>query len=144
MVFIHIRPLHPTLRAYPGLRTLTIKKMTRTSKADRLAHVQAWRSSELSRADYCRQHGIKYSTFLTWFKLEADISVPGKFVALPQNQETPGLITITFSNGIQVEYSGEVNSSKSCCLALSASALSVRPTLIKGCCSKINPRPVNP
>lgn len=82
--------------------------MTRTSKADRLAHVQAWRSSGLSRADYCRQHGIKYSTFLTWFKLEADAYVPGKFVALPQSQAPSGVIAITFPNEIRVEYSGEL------------------------------------
>ncbi len=82
--------------------------MTRTSKADRLAHVQAWRSSALSRADYCRQHGIKYNTFLTWFKLEAETAEPGKFVALPQSQEASGIIAIIFPNGIRVEYSGKL------------------------------------
>lgn len=90
------------------MRILTNKKMTRTSKADRLAHVQAWRSSGLSRADYCRQRGIKYSTFLTWFKLEAETAVPGKFIALPQSQEPSGMIAITFSNGIRLEYSGQL------------------------------------
>jgi len=85
--------------------------MSRTPKADRLAHVQAWRVSGMSRPEYCRKHGLKYSTFLTWFKLEKDTEVPGKFVALPQSQEHPEMIAISFPNGIRLEYSGALTES---------------------------------
>ena len=85
--------------------------MKRKTKADRLGHVQAWRGSGLSRPEYCRTHGLSYGTFMTWFKLEDSPSAGGKFVVLPQNRDSQGVITICFGNGIRVEYKGELSES---------------------------------
>ena len=83
--------------------------MTRTKKAERFAHIQRWRASGLSRPAYSRKHGLKYSTFLSWFKQEPPACEPGKFVALAQARISPSLITIYFPNGIRLEYAGELN-----------------------------------
>lgn len=65
----------------------------------------------MSRPDYCRKHGLKYSTFLSWFQGETPIVEPGKFVALTSVHKNAGVICISFPNGIQVEYEGELNES---------------------------------
>ena len=38
----------------------------RFSSEERAAHVELWRESGLSRAGYCRQSGLRYSTFAQW------------------------------------------------------------------------------
>lgn len=83
--------------------------MKRTKKSERLSHIQRWRASGLSRPEYSRKHGLKYSTFLSWFKQEVPSPEPGKFVALPQSHATSSLITISFPNGIRLEYEGELD-----------------------------------
>lgn len=92
--------------------------MRRTKKAKRLAHVQSWRSSGLSRPQYCRKHGLKYATFMSWCKQELSapgsevgmiVSEPGKFIALVQGKHTSSLIVVNFSNGIRMEYEGQVS-----------------------------------
>ena len=92
--------------------------MRRTKKAKRLAHVQSWRTSGLSRPQYCRKHGLKYATFMSWFKqglipstpdVGVRVSEPGKFIALAQQESTSSLIAISFANGIRIEYEGQVS-----------------------------------
>jgi hypothetical protein len=83
--------------------------MKRTQKAERLTHIQRWQASGLSRPDYSRKHGLKYSTFLSWFKQEEPSSEPGKFVVLPQSSPTLSPITISFPNGIRLAYEGELD-----------------------------------
>jgi hypothetical protein len=69
--------------------------MKRTSKRERLAHIENWRSSGLSRPAYSREQGLKYSTFLSWFKDEIAEAKPGKFVALgPSGNERAGVSII--------------------------------------------------
>ena len=83
--------------------------MQRTKKADRDAHIRDWEASGLSRPEYSRKHGLKYSTFLSWFKREAPGPEPGKFIVLAPSQSSSSLISISFPNGIRLEYEGELN-----------------------------------
>ena len=85
--------------------------MKRTKKADRLAHVELWRASGVSRAAYCRQHDLKYATFLTWFKEEAAPLASGKFITLSEKGVPSGGISISFPNGIQLDYKGKLTES---------------------------------
>ncbi|MCB9351980.1 MAG: hypothetical protein H6573_31485 [Lewinellaceae bacterium] len=79
-------------------------------RSERLAHVRAWRESGLTRPAYCREQGLKYGTFMSWFKLEAEQgnSTEGKFVALSSAPENSGVVEILFPNGIHVQYSGKL------------------------------------
>lgn len=85
--------------------------MKRTKKADRLAHVELWRSSGISRAAYCRQHGLKYAAFLSWFKLEVPTLTSGKFITLSEKGVPSEVISISFPNGIQLDYKGKLTES---------------------------------
>ena len=79
-------------------------------RSERLAHVRAWRESGLTRPAYCREQGLKYGTFMSWFKLEQEQELPqeGKFVALSTGPENSGIVEIHFPNGIHVQYSGKL------------------------------------
>ena len=77
--------------------------------SDRLAHIRNWRASGLSRPAYSRKHGLKYSTFLSWFKQEVASPESGKFVALPQSPVSSRMIAISFPNGIRLEYEGDLD-----------------------------------
>ena len=77
-------------------------------KAERLGHVQAWGQSGMSKPAYCREHGLKYGTFMSWFKLKADASESGRFVALPETKRDVA-VRIIFPNGIEVSYMGKLD-----------------------------------
>lgn len=79
-------------------------------RSERLGHVHAWRESGLTRPAYCREHGLKYGTFMSWFKLEPEKSATneGTFVALSNGPDISGLVDIQFPNGIRVQYSGKL------------------------------------
>ena len=79
-------------------------------RSDRLAQVRAWRESGLTRPAYCVEQGLKYGTFMSWFKLEAEqgTSTEGKFVALSSGPESSGFVALIFPNGIRVQYSGQL------------------------------------
>ncbi len=74
------------------------------TNTERLEHIAAWRASNLSRPEYCKQKGLKYPTFMRWFKLEKEEE--GKFIALSR-QEPIDPMVIQFPNGIRVEYQGQ-------------------------------------
>jgi hypothetical protein len=77
------------------------------TKTERLAHVQAWRSSGLTRPVYCREQGLNYGTFMSWCKLvEAPAPPVGKFVVLPSPAEVEDSVEIIFANGIRLHYRG--------------------------------------
>ena len=78
------------------------------TKSEKLSHVAAWGKSELSRPAYCRQHGLKYPTFMSWFKLEAESKAPGKFIAISKELSKPELV-INFPNGINLHYCGNIS-----------------------------------
>ena len=47
------------------------------------AHMEAWQRSGLSRAAYCRQHGINKNTFAYWRHRLKENAAPVKLVQLP-------------------------------------------------------------
>lgn len=56
------------------------------------AHINAWQSSGLSQASYCRQHQLTYSTFsarLCEFRVQAKTSPPAPSVLLPIHVQAP-------------------------------------------------------
>lgn len=42
----------------------------RMSREDRQAHVELWRGSGLSRAEYCRRAGLAYHQLTAWLRCE--------------------------------------------------------------------------
>jgi transposase-like protein len=42
----------------------------RVSREDRQAHVELWRGSGLSRAEYCRRAGLAYHQLTAWLRSE--------------------------------------------------------------------------
>jgi len=90
----------------------------RSTKSERRAHLRAWASSGMSRPAYCRANGLKYSTFMRWFKSEPqpDIEpmVKGHFVALPSSGTMYDLtqnIEVHFPNGIRLQIHGQLTPS---------------------------------
>jgi len=103
-----IPPANPILTSWVYLAIFTPKKML--TKAQRLAHVEAWRHSGLSRPAYCREHGLNYSTFMSWFRLETVAEeAPGRFIALCEGEDRTGEVEIVLPNGIRIFYSGELS-----------------------------------
>lgn len=47
-------------------------------------HVSRWHSSGLSRAAYCREHGLAYQPFLAWTKQAAIADPKAAFIELPR------------------------------------------------------------
>jgi hypothetical protein len=57
-----------------------------------LTHINAWQSSGLSQAAYCRQHQLTYNTFsarLCEFRAQAKTSPPAPSVLLPIHVQPP-------------------------------------------------------
>ncbi len=55
-------------------------------------HVEAWRGSGLSQADYCRQQGLNPKTFSVWTRrVQGDLSL---------NKDTPARINFCSSGAI--------------------------------------------
>jgi len=80
-------------------------------------HVDAWRKSELSQAEYCRIHGLNPKTFSTWTRRKLSI-VPNAQIDLIPVEITPSAAPITptettmvlrFTGGVQLELSTAVS-----------------------------------
>jgi len=81
-------------------------------------HVDAWRESGLSQADYCRQQGLNHKTFSVWTRrvqvdLSMDKNVP--LGLLPVQVEPPASVASTqasmmlrLAHGAQLELSTDV------------------------------------
>lgn len=80
----------------------------RSNKAERQSHLTAWQTSDLSASAYCREHGLKYPTFMNWVRKEKEEQSVGKFVVLP-NLPASSKLTIQFPNGILLHYEGELS-----------------------------------
>ncbi|HNF63853.1 MAG TPA: hypothetical protein PLJ29_02065 [Leptospiraceae bacterium] len=39
--------------------------------SEKQEHIRNWKRSGRTKAEYCREHGIKYMTFMNWVKKEA-------------------------------------------------------------------------
>lgn len=71
-----------------------------TKKSERLNHISYWEQSGQTKKAYCELAGIKYATFISWFKnkpLEGD----GQFVKL-EEVERVGRLEILLPNGIRI------------------------------------------
>lgn len=88
-------------------------------KLERLGHLAAWRMSGLSPSNYCEKHGLKYNTFMSWFRqaskealdpiAEREKANAGKFIAIEMGASDEGVKwEIIFPNGIRIEYGGEL------------------------------------
>jgi hypothetical protein len=80
-------------------------------------HVEAWRQSELSQADYCRQHGINPKTFSRWTRLELarDKDAPLDIIPIhivrsaPAAASTEANVILHLAQGAQLELSTAVS-----------------------------------
>jgi transposase-like protein len=79
-------------------------------------HVEAWRKSELSQADYCRQQDINPKTFSRWIRLELARDRDAPFEIIPIQivpaEPAPAAeanITLRLAHGAQLELSTAVS-----------------------------------
>lgn len=52
-------------------------------------HVTRWRASGLSRAAYCREHGLSYQPFLAWTKQRPEVPERGDAPAFIEVRRSP-------------------------------------------------------
>jgi len=71
-----------------------------TKRAERLNHISYWQQSGQTKKAYCELAGIKYATFISWFKNEEE-PISGNFVKLEKVEQIGGL-EIVFPNGIRL------------------------------------------
>ncbi len=71
-----------------------------TKKSERIAHIAYWQQSGQTKKAYCESSGIKYATFISWFR-EKGSSQEGQFVKLEKNSVLNGL-EILLPNGIRI------------------------------------------
>lgn len=78
-------------------------------------HVEAWRESDLSQADYCRQQGLNPKTLSAWTRraLPLDQDAPLEVIALQVTPSAPAAIAETnvilwLAHGAQLELSTAV------------------------------------
>ena len=74
----------------------------RTKASERATHKAQWAQSGQSKKAYSEQAGIKYATFISWFKPEHSKSVEGRFIALPSATSQDYSLNILLPNGIRL------------------------------------------
>jgi hypothetical protein len=82
-------------------------------------HVEAWRESGLSQANYCQQQGLNRKTFSVWTRrVQGDLSLnkDTPLELLPVQLElsalvasTPTSVMLRLANGVQLELSTAVS-----------------------------------
>jgi hypothetical protein len=73
-------------------------------KSERENHITYWRQSGQTKKAYCELAGIKYATFISWFK-NKNTKTSGSFVKLAKAEEKKEL-EIVFANGIRLFSTG--------------------------------------
>lgn len=79
--------------------------MTRTEKTHRMfSLVEAWKDSSQTREAFCRQHGVKLSTFDYWTakKKRADQSETSFLPVTTCDGGAEEPVTITYPNGVSL------------------------------------------
>jgi len=71
-----------------------------TKESERLNHISYWQQSGQTKKAYCELAGIKYATFISWFR-NKPLEKEGKFVKLDKPPEAFGL-EIVLPNGIRI------------------------------------------
>jgi len=69
-------------------------------KSERLNHISYWQQSGQSKKAYCELAGIKYATFISWFKNQEG-GQAGRFVKIEKAEQRSEL-EIVFPNGIRL------------------------------------------
>ena len=77
-----------------------MKKQRPTKKSERVQHILNWEQSGQSKKHYSQSVGIKYATFISWFKQE-DTGPAGRFHKI-EARTNPEEIEIVLPNGIRV------------------------------------------
>ena len=82
-------------------------------------HVEAWRESGLSQADYCQQQGLNRKTFSVWTRcvqgglfLDKDAPLELRPVQLEPSApvaSTPASVMLRLANGVKLELSTAVS-----------------------------------
>jgi len=70
-------------------------------KSERLQHIEYWRQSGQSKKEYCALAGIKYPTFMSWFKKLDEVKEVGGFIKL-EKETIVHRHEIVFPNGIRL------------------------------------------
>ncbi|MFK7810246.1 MAG: IS66 family insertion sequence element accessory protein TnpB [Saprospiraceae bacterium] len=78
-------------------------------KSERIDHINYWRQSGQTKKAYCELAGIKYATFISWFKKEEPGEV-GRFVKVEKvNHSGQGSeLEIVFPNGVRLFSTGSI------------------------------------
>ncbi len=81
------------------------------SKNQKLALMEAWRSSGLSRPKFCEAQDLKYTTFLSWFS--QDLSPvdqrADRFIEIISSEMQSDSCEIIFPNGIRLQQGGKLS-----------------------------------
>ena len=78
------------------------------SKADEMRlHIEACRQSGLTVSEYCTQNGIIKSNYYYWIKKLGSENKSNGFTAV--NIATNAAIEITYPNGVQLSFTGNIN-----------------------------------
>ena len=74
-----------------------------TKESERIDHMVNWEQSGQTKKAYCELAGIKYPTFISWFKNKSAPS-GGRFVKLEKNKivRDVGRLEILLPNGIWI------------------------------------------
>jgi transposase-like protein len=77
-------------------------------------HVQAWRESGMSQADYCRQQGLNPKTFSKWARGESpgEPTAPLEVIPVqvtPSSPATEAAVVLKLTRGVQLELSTAVS-----------------------------------
>ena len=91
-----------------------MKKSRRHTAKEMFAHYEAWQQGDAPQKQYCKEHGLAYSTFQAWGKrlkesksqVKPDsgfIPVNIKSVSAPEEKETVNQLCLLFPNGIQLQ-----------------------------------------
>ncbi len=69
-------------------------------KSERIDHINYWRQSGQTKKAYCELAGIKYATFISWFKKQ-DVDKVGHFVKIAKTEQRSEL-EIVLPNGVRL------------------------------------------
>ena len=79
-------------------------------------HVEAWRESGLTQADYCRQQGLNSKTFSVWVRraLPINKNVPLEVISVQVTPSTPPIsadanVILRLAHGARLELSTAVS-----------------------------------
>ena len=80
-----------------------------TAKSERQDHIEKWKASGQTKKAYSQSAGIKYATFIYWFRGEMkNGKEPGRFIKLGDEPLSSGL-EVKFPNGVRLYLRGPLS-----------------------------------